>query len=109
VRRDDAEKKNYFRSPERVFRMNGAWYFATREGEQGPFASELEALKEIKRFITEKTELAQFQRKREDERLRSSMRVKETDPVRRGEVISSRDLPSKWPVPPLLVERAVSI
>ena len=109
MRRDDTEKKNYFRSSERVFRMNGAWYFATREGEQGPFASEVEALMESKRFVTEKTELAQFQRKREDERLRSSLRVKEKRPVRRGEAISSRDLPSKWPVEPLLVKRVVSI
>ena len=76
MRRDDAEKRNYFRSPERVFRLNGAWYFATREGEQGPFDSEGQALMEIERFIAEKTELAQFQRKREDARLRSSMRVK---------------------------------
>ena len=67
MRQDDHEKKCYFRSSDRVFRMNGHWYFATREGDKGPFQSELNAHAEIKRFITEKTELAHFQQTREDE------------------------------------------
>jgi hypothetical protein len=47
--------------------MNGSWYFATREGDQGPFSSDVVAHSEINRFITEKTELAHFQQAREDE------------------------------------------
>ena len=68
MRQDDHEKKCHFRSSDRVFHMNGSWYFATREGDQGPFQSEVNAYAEIKRFITEKTELAHFQKTREDER-----------------------------------------
>ena len=51
--------------------MNGCWYFATREGDQGPFRSEVSAKAEIKRFIMEKTELAHFQKTREAERANS--------------------------------------
>ena len=68
MRQDDHEKKCHFRSSDRVFHMNGCWYFATREGDQGPFQSEVNAKAEIKRFLTEKTELAHFQKTREDER-----------------------------------------
>ena len=48
-----------------MFCMNGSWYFATREGEQGPYPSEQQAQMEIVRFIAEKTELAGFQKARE--------------------------------------------
>jgi hypothetical protein len=47
--------------------MNGSWYFATREGDQGPYNTDVVAHAEINRFITEKTELAHFQQAREDE------------------------------------------
>ena len=99
MRRDDTDKKNFFRSPDRVFRMNAAWYFATREGDEGPFASEAQARMESERYAMEKTELAQFQRKREDERVRSSMRVDEINAVPTLEVAAARGLPSAWPIP----------
>src|SRR3954453_22009433 len=35
-RREDREDRTYFRS-ERVFTMNGQWYFSAREGDCGPF------------------------------------------------------------------------
>jgi len=66
MRKDDKQDKTYFRSADRVFNLNGRWYFSTREGEQGPFASERQAQFEIARFITEKTDLAHFQREREE-------------------------------------------
>ncbi|XOV84259.1 MAG: DUF6316 family protein [bacterium] len=75
MRQDDHEKKCYFRSSDRVFHMNGAWFFATREGDQGPFPSEACAQDEIDRFITEKTELAHFQKAREAERARNGPRA----------------------------------
>lgn len=62
---DTDQGKRYFRSSERVFRMNEAWYFAAREGDQGPFRSESEAHAEKKRFCCDKTELAGFQESRE--------------------------------------------
>ncbi|MFB3105982.1 MAG: DUF6316 family protein, partial [Pseudomonadales bacterium] len=30
--------RSYFRSCTRIFNLNGAWYFSTREEPQGPFA-----------------------------------------------------------------------
>ena len=67
MRHDDIDaNKRYFRSSERVFRMNGSWYFAAREGDQGPFASERVAHDEVTRYLSEKKELANFQQARED-------------------------------------------
>jgi hypothetical protein len=63
-RRDDQEDKTYFRS-ERVFGMNGQWYFSSREGDSGPFATPVAARRALDRFLTEKVELAAFQRARE--------------------------------------------
>jgi hypothetical protein len=45
--------------------MNGAWYFAAREGDQGPFASETVAQQEVSRYLVEKRDLAGFQESRE--------------------------------------------
>lgn len=63
MRRDDRKSKTYFRS-ERIFCMNGSWYFATREGEQGPFFSRTRAEDALKRFLGDKRELAAFQESR---------------------------------------------
>ncbi len=65
MRHDDHNNKRFFRSPERVFHMNGAWFFAAREGDQGPYPSHNEAEREVARYILEKTELDSFQRQRE--------------------------------------------
>ena len=48
MRRTDSEDDNrsYFRASERVFTLNGKWFFATREGECGPFATREQALSE---------------------------------------------------------------
>ncbi len=65
MRHTDQAQKHYFRAPERVFHMNGAWFFAAREGDQGPYPSHREAELEVARFICAKTELANFQNQRE--------------------------------------------
>jgi hypothetical protein len=109
VRQDDSKEKNFFRSPDRVFHMNGAWYFATREGDQGPYPSEVQAQLEIKRFITEKTELAHFQQAREDERLRSSLRVEGAEDKYTIEFIPSHELPRMRPSKRPLSKRKVHI
>ena len=67
MRHDDHENKRYYRSSERVFRMNSEWFFAAREGDQGPYPSQNEAEREVERYILEKTELSSFQRQRERE------------------------------------------
>ena len=40
-----------FRASSRIFRLNNAWYFSSREGEQGPFESESAAKKELETYI----------------------------------------------------------
>ena len=109
VRHDDSKEKSFFRSPDRVFHMNGEWYFATREGDHGPYPSEVQAQLEIKRFITEKTELAHFQKAREDQRLRSSMRVEGSDDKQAIELIPSHELPRMRPSQRPLSKRKVHI
>lgn len=63
-RRTDQEKRAYFRSSERVIRVNGAWYFASREGDHGPYRSEAQAVIEAQRYVQECVELATFADKR---------------------------------------------
>jgi hypothetical protein len=62
-RRTDLKDKTYFRS-ERLFCMNGQWYFCAREGDHGPYASRDTAERALKRFVNEKVELDRFQRSR---------------------------------------------
>ena len=50
MRKDDLSKKTFFRSGERVFQVNGAWWFAVREGEQGPFESRVVAQQAFTQF-----------------------------------------------------------
>lgn len=57
--------RNYFRSCTRIFNLNGAWYFGTREEDQGPFARKEIALKEVERYANERVELRRFQQSRE--------------------------------------------
>ena len=61
MRSEDQVEQSYFRSSERIFRVNGAWYFAAREGDQGPFKTETTAVAEMARYINEQTELKDFQ------------------------------------------------
>jgi|GEM_PF-1556174 len=68
TRTGEAGDKRYFRASERVFRMNEAWFFAAREGDQGPYPSEDEALMEMKRYIETQTQLRGFQNEREEAR-----------------------------------------
>jgi hypothetical protein len=65
-RREDNEDKTYFRS-DRLFSMNGQWYFSAREGDCGPYASRDLARAALARFINEKIELDSFQKSRERE------------------------------------------
>lgn len=74
MRQDDHEQKRYFRSSDRVFRQNGAWYFTTREGDEGPYVSEGLAQREVDRFITDMTELAAFQATRVDKQVANNAR-----------------------------------
>jgi uncharacterized protein YbjT (DUF2867 family) len=75
-RREDREEKTYFRS-ERVFAMNGQWYFGAREGDCGPFRTQDIARAALARFINEKVELDGFQKSREREVRKPKMTLAE--------------------------------
>lgn len=47
---DSKSNRPYFRSDTRVFNQNGAWYVATREGDQGPFWRQEQAEEEAVRY-----------------------------------------------------------
>ncbi len=48
--------------------MNGAWYFSTREGDEGPYPTRAAAEREIRRFTMDVTTLSGFQASRGAER-----------------------------------------
>jgi hypothetical protein len=52
MRAGDNDEKRYFRS-ERIFTMNGDWYYFTREGECGPYPSREIARRELARYVSE--------------------------------------------------------
>ncbi len=74
MRRSDPENttRSFFRSQDRVFSLNGQWFFATREGEIGPFPCREQALREVARYAAERTALERFQKAREQERARTA-------------------------------------
>ncbi len=67
MRRTDQEDthKRYFRTTERVFSMNGQWYFTAREGDIGPFRTREGALSEVTRYVRERKDLESFQNARQ--------------------------------------------
>jgi hypothetical protein len=66
MRRGDTDSaRRYFRSATRVFNLNGTWYFATREGDQGPFIHRELADVEAGRYADERLTLCGFQESRE--------------------------------------------
>jgi Domain of unknown function (DUF6316) len=86
-RKDDTAERTYFRS-DRIFFMNGKWYFSSREGDRGPFATREYAERMLARFIDETVELSKFQRSRGEpdklttlkdaERLRNALKATST-------------------------------
>jgi hypothetical protein len=62
---DTDSTRVYFRSSTRVFNLNGSWYFATREGDQGPFVTRDRAEVEALRYTSERETLYGFQASRD--------------------------------------------
>jgi len=58
--------RHFFRSQERLFCLNGKWYFATREGDCGPFPTKDIARAEISRYIADRKALIEFRESRRD-------------------------------------------
>lgn len=104
MRHNDKDNKCYFRSSERVFLMNGSWYFATREGDQGPFFNEQQARAEIGRFISEKTELARFQKNREAKHAKTLAKM-----TQKLELVMPDERSRIRPSAPVLAKRKVYI
>jgi len=57
--------RRYFRSAERYVCIDGSWYFATREGDCGPFPTKKVAVREMERYLAECRALSRFQNARE--------------------------------------------
>ena len=53
MRSDDQNRSTHFRSGDRVFCMNGDWFFQTREDDHGPYRSREEAEIELARYAKE--------------------------------------------------------
>ncbi len=53
MRKDDATESTQFRSGDRVFCLNGQWFFQTREQDHGPFPSRGAATAELERYVNE--------------------------------------------------------
>ena len=53
MRRTDpaGQTRCFFRSEERVFALNGEWFFASRDGECGPYLSREHAAIEVVRYV----------------------------------------------------------
>jgi len=51
MRRSDRATRTWLRSKERTTKRGGNWYFETREGERGPFASRKAARFELQRYV----------------------------------------------------------
>ena len=71
IRYDDpVTARRYFRSDDRVFQMNSQWYFAAREGDQGPFRSHDAANREVVTYAAAMRDLRDFQQSRTSRRMR---------------------------------------
>ena len=53
MRKKDSSRSTYFRSGDRVFCLNGDWFYQTREDDHGPFTSREAAELDMKRYIEE--------------------------------------------------------
>ena len=76
MRRSDPEGQpaNHFRMPERLFFVNGEWWFATREGDEGPFPNESQARTALARYSAtqEAVETMVAERAKEVEQIRAT-------------------------------------
>ena len=48
---DSQANADFSRAPSRTYERDGQWYYASREGEFGPFASEAEAVEDMEAYV----------------------------------------------------------
>jgi len=53
MRKSDPKESTHFRSGNRLYCMNGKWFFQTREADHGPYPSEETAQVELQRYVDE--------------------------------------------------------
>ncbi|MEZ5553341.1 MAG: DUF6316 family protein [Pseudomonadales bacterium] len=53
MRKKDKTHATHFRSGDRLFCLNGNWFFQTREEDHGPFPTREAASRELKRYVDE--------------------------------------------------------
>ena len=53
MRKKGTDNATYFRAGDRVFCLNGEWYFQTREDTHGPFPSRQTAEDDMDRYVKE--------------------------------------------------------
>ncbi len=64
MRKTDPQDKHFFRASERLFCMNGEWYFQTREQDHGPFTRREAAEAAMSQYATEMDDLMPFSQSR---------------------------------------------
>ena len=52
MRKTDMTYRSHQRSLRRVFREEGQWYYNTREGRRGPFATEIDLRKDLRTYVS---------------------------------------------------------
>ncbi len=57
MRKVDASDKLYYRSKQRMFCVNGEWFYQTREGNRGPFASRVDAERDAGQYQHEMSDI----------------------------------------------------
>ncbi|MEM6708210.1 MAG: DUF6316 family protein [Pseudomonadota bacterium] len=78
MRKDDKQLRHYYRSEDRLFKSNGAWFYETREQDCGPFTTREEALRDLERFVeTHEYFTAHSERTDDDRSERASERSSE--------------------------------
>ncbi len=102
MRKDDRKERTYFRS-ERIAVSNGQWFFATREGEEGPFRTRDAAERALARYIHDKVELEGFQKSRTERPLVRPV-AKHREPVTLELVPIEREAPTIEPHLPRIAE-----
>ena len=75
MRKTDTSDTRRFRSADRVFRADDAWFVETREGDLGPYATREEAAMRLRQFIAEQESFAQAKAKLEKVRSEKSTKV----------------------------------
>ena len=61
MRNTDSDERTFFRTGERIFCMNGEWFFSTRAGQEGPYPNKAIAERELERYVRECSEVTELE------------------------------------------------